>query len=67
MNYIKNNGFEIIVNDTQIIYNNVSYNLPKNCKGHSNTIINGKVYIDGYEFRNGKFKKTLMALWHKYF
>lgn len=36
-------------------------------KGYNSTIINGKVYLDGYEFINGKWKKTLRALWHKWF
>jgi hypothetical protein len=40
---------------------------PCPAKGHNSTIINGKVYIDGYELVNGKWKKTLRALWHKWF
>jgi len=36
-------------------------------KGHSSTIINNKVYLNGYELINGKWKKTLRALWHKWF
>lgn len=31
------------------------------------TTINGKVYIDGYEFKNGRWKKTLRAWWHLWF
>lgn len=37
----------------------------KRGKYRSVTTINGKVYIDGYEFINGQWKRTLMALWHK--
>ena len=39
------------------------------CPGiHRNTtIINNKVFVDGYEFKDGKWKKTLRALWHKWF
>ena len=36
-------------------------------KGHNLTIINDKVYLNGYEFINGKWRKTLKALWHKWF
>ena len=36
-------------------------------KGHNSTIINNKVYLNGYELVNGKWKKTLRALWYKYF
>lgn len=35
--------------------------------GYNSTVINGKVYIDGYEFKNGKWKRTLRALWHLWF
>lgn len=31
------------------------------------TIINNRVYVNGYEYKNGTWKKTLAALWHKYF
>ena len=31
------------------------------------TIINNKVFIDGYEFKNGVWKKTLRAFWHRWF
>lgn len=40
---------------------------PAPCKGNNSTIIDGKVYLDGYEFKNGKWKKTLKALWYKLF
>lgn len=36
-------------------------------KGHNSTIINNKVYLNGYELVNGKWKKTLRALWYKWF
>ena len=31
------------------------------------TVIGNRVYVDGYEYKNGKWKKTLAAWWHKYF
>ena len=34
---------------------------------HSVMIINDRVYVDGYEFKNGKWKRTLRALWHLLF
>ena len=40
---------------------------PCPAKGHNSTIINNKVYLNGYELVNGKWKKTLIALWHKWF
>ena len=27
-------------------------------------IVNGNVYVNGLEFKNGKWKPTLQALWH---
>ena len=36
-------------------------------KGHNVTQINGKVYIDGYEYKKGKWRRTLKALWHLWF
>lgn len=29
--------------------------------------VNGKVYIDGYEFKHGQWKKTLRAWWYLWF
>lgn len=60
-----------INNQTVVIGNEVTIagvKLPPcPAKGRNTTVINGKVYIDGYEFVNGEWKKTLMGLWHKWF
>lgn len=37
------------------------------CKGNNSTVIDGKVYLDGYEFKKGKWRRTLKALWHLWF
>jgi hypothetical protein len=37
------------------------------CELNNTTIINNKVYVNGYEYKRGKWKKTLAAWWHKYF
>ena len=67
-NSIKNS---VISSGTVVIGNEVTINgvklPPCPAKGHSSTVINNKVYIDGYEFVNGTWKKTLRALWHKWF
>ena len=64
-NYIitENNGVVIIGNEVTI--NGVKMP-PLPAKGHNSTIINNKVYMNGYEIINGKWKKTLRALWYKY-
>ena len=40
---------------------------PVPSSGRNSTVIDGKVYIDGYEFKNGKWRRTLRALWHLLF
>lgn len=68
MNNIK--GCNIIsgacVIDGTVVVNGVELPPPPT-KCRSTTIINNKVYIDGYEFKNGKWKKTLRAWWHLWF
>lgn len=40
---------------------------PCPASGHNITIINNKVYANGYELIDGKWKRTLKALWYKFF
>ena len=40
---------------------------PALCKGCNSTVIGNKVFLDGYEFKNGKWKRTLRAIWHLWF
>ena len=42
-------------------------NFQKKIKGHSVSQIDNHIFIDGYEFINGKFKRTLKALYHLFF
>ena len=37
------------------------------CELNNTTVINNKVYVNGYEYKNGTWKKTLAAWWRKYF
>ena len=41
--------------------------VPYKGKNHSVTTIDNNVYIDGYEWTGTKWKRTLKALWYKYF
>ena len=52
--------------DGTVVVNGVELPSPPT-KCRSTTIIDNKVYIDGYEFKNGKWKKTLRAWWHLWF
>jgi hypothetical protein len=49
------------------IINGTEYKWNDKMKGNNSTQINGKVYIDGYELVDGKWTKTLKALWYKIF
>ena len=60
-------------NNSVVIGNRVWINgvelppVPTKRKCHCSTQINDKVYIDGYEFKKGKWRRTLRALWHLWF
>ena len=56
----------VVIVGNEVIINGVKMP-PCPVKGHNSTIINNKVYLNGYELVNGKWKKTLRALWHKWF
>ena len=47
--------------------NGVRYKFPKRVKGHSVSQVDNHIFIDGYEFIDGKFKRTLRALYHLFF
>ena len=58
-----------IVNNREkwIEINGVRYKFPKRVKGHSVSQVDNHIFIDGYEFIDGKFKRTLRALYHLFF
>ena len=56
----------MVISGNKVMIN--GYTLPPApCKGSSVTVINNKVYMNGYEWKDGYWKKTLRALWHKWF
>ena len=58
-----------IVNSREkwIEVNGIRYKFPKRVKGHSVSQVDNHIFIDGYEFIDGKFKRTLRALYHLFF
>lgn len=69
-NIIKNSVISsdsnIVIIGNEVIINGIK--MPRcPAKGHSSTIIDNKVYLNGYELINGEWKRTLRALWHKWF
>ena len=63
----KQNVSIVEIKNRKIIKNKKEYDIPKYIRGNNVTQINGEIFIDGYEFVNGQFKKTLKALWHLFF
>ncbi|EJW13918.1 hypothetical protein M5X00_26075 [Paenibacillus alvei] len=62
------NGIVINANDKVVFRSGKKIEIPSYIRGNNITNINGKIYIDGYELLpNGKWKRTLKAMWHKLF
>lgn len=61
----RSDGITLIMSDNSVVINGVEYFLPG--RGCNSTIIDGKVFVNGYELKNGKWKKTIKAIFHKYF
>lgn len=52
----------------KVVLNGIAHRIPSYIGGWRTCIINGKVYIDGYELmKDGQWKKTIKAFWYKYF
>jgi hypothetical protein len=70
MIFQEQDGQTIILDKSSLLVNGVAYELPKrlqNRSGHSLVQVNQKIYIDGYEFQNGKFRRSLAAFFHMLF
>lgn len=65
-NSVRNNENVIIVGNKGVFINGKEYPLPDG-KNTNSTIIDNHVFVNGYELKNGKWKKTLRAIFHKYF
>lgn len=65
-NYITTSNVGVVVIGNEVTINGVKMP-PCPAKGHNSTIINNKVYLNGYELVDGQWKKTLRALWYKWF
>jgi len=65
-NSVRNNENAIIVGNKGVFINGKEYPLPDG-KSTNSTIIDNHVFVNGYELKNGKWKKTLRAIFHKYF
>lgn len=54
-----------------ILVDGVDVEFPKNLlkegRRFTTTIVDGKIFINGYEYKNGEWKRTLRALYHHIF
>tara|TARA_Y100001972_G_C7378792_1_gene198702 strand:- start:128 stop:328 length:201 start_codon:yes stop_codon:yes gene_type:complete len=55
---------KVIIKEGVVIINKREYKKP----GHGNKItsINGNIYINGYKFKNGEFKRSIVAMWYNW-
>ena len=69
MSVIFQNGFSVIIREGKVIINGEEISTPRDMKFNSQSIIDGKVFIDGYEYfpKLKQFKRTLRALWEHLF
>jgi hypothetical protein len=66
-----NNGVCVIGNKNEVYINGKKLpplpNQSKNCTTINQTVINNHVFVNGYEYKNGEWKRTLRALWYMLF
>lgn len=68
MNWCDDDTIRVRVIGDKIFINDEEFYIPKKVFGcHNLTTINGKVYVNGYELKNGKWKITLRSLFHLFF
>lgn len=60
-------GHTYTLQDEYLYVDDAGYKLPRKSRTHSITTINDKIYVNGYEFKDGKFRKTLKSIWYKHF
>ena len=58
-----------IINQHSIRLNGEMIPLPPGRRGKctTTTVINDHIYVNGYEYIGGKWKRTLKAIWHHLF
>jgi len=57
----------IINNDKVVIDGKELPPAPSHGNNHTTSIIGDKVYINGYEWKDGKWKRTFMSMFHLLF
>ncbi len=67
MNLIIQNRQEARYSKDKIVVNGVTIPNPPKFNANSVTIVDNRLFVSGYEYIDGKWKRTLRALWHKWF
>ncbi len=61
------NATWIDVKRRKVVLKGIRYDIPLHITGLRTSIVNGTIYIDGYELKkNGKWKRSLKAFWYCY-
>ena len=65
--FISHNGTVIRHNNLGVSINGVEIPYPKGVCGNLVTLVDGQLFVDGYELRKGKWKITFRSLFYKFF
>ena len=66
----RHNGHTVIIDGNTMTYDGNTYELPERIWGRNGRSIvqaDNKLYVDEYVFKNGKFRWSLIGLFHKLF
>ena len=63
------NNIIVTTDSNEVFVNGEKISIPEGMKTNSQTIINGRLFISGYEFfpKQKEFKRTLRAIWEYLF
>lgn len=64
---VEGNGVIVIGNERFAYIDGKKVPFHPNMRGNNVTTVDNKVYIDGFEYKNGKWKRTLKGFFHKWF
>jgi hypothetical protein len=59
-------GVRVAIQENSLSVNGNEFPLPKG-NGNNSAVVNGNIFVNGYEFRDGEWKRTLRALFHRFF
>ena len=59
-------GVRVAIQEDCLSVNGKEFQLPKGSNNNS-AVINGNIFVNGYEFRDGEWKRTIRALFHRFF